>query len=33
LKPTDQFIVIKGGSHNDLDSFPEFHRVLDSLLR
>ncbi|HSC40276.1 MAG TPA: alpha/beta fold hydrolase [Chitinophagaceae bacterium] len=33
LKPTDEFITIPGGSHNDLNDFPLFHRKLDSLLR
>ena len=33
LKPGDEFIVLNGGSHNDLDSFKRFHVVLDSLLR
>jgi len=32
LKPTDEFITIDGGSHNDLDDFPLFHQKLDSLL-
>lgn len=33
LKPADEFIVLEGGSHNDLDSFKRFHVVLDSLLK
>lgn len=33
LKPTDQFITIEGGSHNDLNDFPLFHQKLDSLLK
>jgi hypothetical protein len=33
LKPTDQFITIEGGTHHNLNDFPLFHRVLDSLLR
>lgn len=33
LKPTDKFICITGGSHNDLNNFPQFHDSLDSLLR
>lgn len=33
LKPTDQFITIEGGSHNDLNDFPLFHEKLDSLLK
>jgi pimeloyl-ACP methyl ester carboxylesterase len=32
LKPGDEFITIKGGSHNDLFSFPETIQKLDSLL-
>lgn len=32
LKPGDEFVTIPGGSHNDLDRFPLFHRKLDSLL-
>jgi pimeloyl-ACP methyl ester carboxylesterase len=32
LKPTDKFITIEGGSHNDLNDFPLFHEKLDSLL-
>jgi pimeloyl-ACP methyl ester carboxylesterase len=32
LKPTDEFISIKGGSHNDLYKYPEVVRKLDSLL-
>jgi len=33
LKPTDRFICIQGGSHNDLNDFRQFHEGLDSLLR
>lgn len=33
LKPTDRFITIEGGSHNDLNNFTLYHRVLDSLLQ
>jgi len=32
LKPGDEYVTIAGGSHNDLDNFPLFHRKLDSLL-
>jgi len=32
LKPSDQFVTIPGGSHNDLNEFPLFHQKLDSLL-
>ena len=32
MKPSDQFITINGGSHNDLNDFPLFHQKLDSLL-
>jgi len=32
LKPTDQFITIEGGTHHNLNNFPVFHSVLDSLL-
>lgn len=32
LKPGDQFITIEGGSHNDLNNFPQMQRALDSLL-
>jgi uncharacterized protein len=32
LKPTDEFITIDGGHHNDLYEFPEVVRKLDSLL-
>jgi hypothetical protein len=31
LKPTDKFITIPGGSHNNLNDFPLFHQTLDSL--
>jgi len=33
LKPTDQFITIEKGIHRNLNEFPLYHRVLDSLLR
>lgn len=33
LKPGDRFITIKGGSHNDLNSFPVMQQSLDSLLQ
>lgn len=29
----DRFITIKNGGHNNLNDFPEFHLVLDSLLK
>lgn len=32
LKPADQFITIKDGTHHNLNDFPLFHQVLDSLL-
>jgi len=32
LKPTDEFITIEGGTHHNLNNFPLFHHVLDSLL-
>jgi pimeloyl-ACP methyl ester carboxylesterase len=32
MKPTDEFVTIEKGSHNDLDAFPLFHQKLDSLL-
>ena len=32
LKPGDEFVVIEGGSHNDLESFPDFRRKMDSVL-
>jgi alpha-beta hydrolase superfamily lysophospholipase len=32
LKPGDQFITIEGGTHYNLNDFPLFHQVLDSLL-
>jgi len=32
LKPSDAFITIPGGHHNDLPSFPQFNHNLDSLL-
>lgn len=33
LKPHDQFIVIEGGNHHNLNQFPEMQQKLDSLLR
>lgn len=33
LKETDQFVVIKDGSHNDLFKFREYSEKLDSLLK
>ncbi len=33
LKPNDQFIVIQGGTHHNLNQFPEMQQKLDSLLR
>jgi uncharacterized protein len=33
LKPADEFVTIKEGSHNDLYEFPEVIRKIDSLLR
>lgn len=32
LKPTDEFITIEGGSHNNLNTFPLVQKKLDSLL-
>ncbi len=32
LKPGDQFITLPGGSHNDLNDFPQMKHSLDSLL-
>lgn len=32
LKPTDEFITIEGGSHNDLNGFALMQKKLDSLL-
>lgn len=32
LKPADEFVAIPGGKHNNLHSFPEMVRKLDSLL-
>ncbi|MBE7173862.1 MAG: alpha/beta fold hydrolase [Williamsia sp.] len=32
LKHADQFITVEGGSHNDLDKFPQMQQALDSLL-
>jgi alpha-beta hydrolase superfamily lysophospholipase len=33
LKPTDEFISIEKGTHNNLNDFPLFHQKLDSLLQ
>ena len=33
LKEKDEFVVIKNGSHNNLNDFELFHQKLDSLLR
>jgi pimeloyl-ACP methyl ester carboxylesterase len=33
LKPTDEFVTIKNGSHNDLRDFPLFSAKIDSLLK
>jgi uncharacterized protein len=33
LKPSDEFISIEGGSHNDLRKFPLFTKKIDSLLK
>ena len=33
LKPTDEFIIIEKGKHNNLNDFPLFRHKLDSLLR
>lgn len=33
LKKGDEFVTIKGGSHNDLHQFPLFQEKLDSLLK
>ncbi len=33
LKPTDEFITIEKGKHNNLNDFQLFHQKLDSLLR
>ena len=32
LKPTDEFIIIKNGTHHNLNEFPLFRQKLDSLL-
>ncbi|MBX2970034.1 MAG: alpha/beta hydrolase [Cyclobacteriaceae bacterium] len=29
LKPGDEFVIIEGGGHHDLNTYPEFHRVLE----
>ena len=33
LKPTDEYITIEGGKHNDLTEFPRYQQKLDSLLK
>ncbi|MBS1736305.1 MAG: alpha/beta fold hydrolase [Bacteroidetes bacterium] len=33
LKPSDEFITIDGGGHNNLNDYKLFHEKLDSLLR
>lgn len=33
LKPGDEFVIIPGGKHNNLNDFPLFQQTLDSLLR
>lgn len=33
LKSSDQFITIENGTHHNLNDFPLFHKVLDSLLQ
>lgn len=33
LKPTDEYVTIEGGKHNDLSTFPVYQNKLDSLLR
>ncbi len=33
LKPSDEFIVIENGNHNNLNSFPIMQQKLDSLLK
>lgn len=32
LKPSDEFITIEKGKHNNLDDYPVFHQKLDSVL-
>jgi fermentation-respiration switch protein FrsA (DUF1100 family) len=32
LKPSDEFITVEGGSHNDLYNFPLVQTKIDSLL-
>ncbi|MBS1599695.1 MAG: alpha/beta fold hydrolase [Bacteroidetes bacterium] len=32
LKKNDEFVIMKNGSHNNLNDFPLFHQKLDSLL-
>ena len=33
LKPTDEFVTIEDGAHNNLNDFKLFHQKLDSLLK
>ena len=33
LKPTDEYVTIEGGKHNDLSTFPAYQHKLDSLLK
>ncbi|HRP30936.1 MAG TPA: alpha/beta fold hydrolase [Agriterribacter sp.] len=33
LRPQDRFVTIEGGGHNNLNDYPEFHAVLDSVLQ
>ncbi|HLK28009.1 MAG TPA: alpha/beta fold hydrolase [Puia sp.] len=33
LKKTDEFVTIDGGSHNNINDYPIFHKKLDSLLK
>jgi alpha-beta hydrolase superfamily lysophospholipase len=33
LKPSDEFITIEGGSHNNLATYPVYQQKLDSLLK
>jgi uncharacterized protein len=33
LKPSDRFLVIKGGGHRNLRTFPEYHQLLNEALR
>lgn len=32
LKPTDSFIMVKGGDHNNLDTFPEWQEAVEKAL-